>query len=627
VTRRTPWGWASTVADYLNSEPRSVVSALEAHLLSLLGHGAAGSQSAAWTESDRLLRAALRDLAVARPDVTGWGITLEYELHLEGGRRPDAVLYSGDAIHVLEFKQDGGATAAALDQVSAYARDLAEYHQKSHNVPVNPVLVLTRATPLARVSSGQVDVISPAQLSALLHDTTTQGPPPDFDSWLNSPYEPLPTLVEAAKLIFSEQPLPRIRRAESAGIPEAVSLLARLAKEAERDSRRVLAFLAGVPGAGKTLAGLQLVYDRLADAHDSVFLSGNGPLVAVLRDALKNKNFVQDLHAFVTTYGTSTRAPQHHVIVFDEAQRAWDRGYMAWNSRGDGSEPDVLIQVGERLDRWCALFGLVGDGQEIHSGEEAGIGQWAEAIRDHATAEWAVHGPPRLEGALSGVEVTSHPELDLTISLRSRRADMIHAWVSALLEGELTTAASLARDIEAADFSMYFTRDLQAAKSYVVDRYAGDEDARFGVLASSRTQRFLPEHGVDSSWPATKKVNFGHWYNRPRGEPRAGGNLDEVVTEFGCQGLELDMPLVAWGDDVRWFGDNWEVKTGRPRYRQDDPRQLRLNAYRVLLTRGRDGFVIYLPSSTTLDATEIVLLAAGVRQLPSHRRNVGVTGG
>ncbi len=142
-------------------------------------------------------------------------------------------------------------------------------------------------------------------------------------------------------MIFQEEPLPRIRRAESAGIPEAVYALAALTKEAHRGSMRVLAFLAGVPGAGKTLAGLQLVYDRLADSHDAVFLSGNGPLVQVLREALKSKTFVQDLHAFVTTYGTSNRPPTHHIVVFDEAQRAWDRGYMAWKNRGTESEPEV----------------------------------------------------------------------------------------------------------------------------------------------------------------------------------------------------------------------------------------------------------------------------------------------
>lgn len=613
--RRKPWGWAGTLQAYLNAVPGTVVGALCAHLHDLLGHPASSSQVSAWVDEDRLLRAALRDLAIGRPEVVRWGIALEYELHLEGGRRPDVVLHDGANIYVLEYKQASIASPAAVDQVAAYARDLAEYHAETHGLQVHPVIVLTGSGALGNVPVNNAIVVVAGQLAALLDDLAAGSGPVDFNAWLWSDYQPLPTLIEAARMIFREEQLPRIRRAESAGIPDAVALLARLVKEAERDGARKLAMLAGVPGAGKTLTGLQLVYDRLADAQDSVFLSGNGPLVAVLRDALKNKNFVQDLHAFVTTYGSSERVPQHHIVVFDEAQRAWDRGYMSWHGRGSGSEPDVLIQVGERLPDWCALVGLVGDGQEIHSGEEGGVKQWQTAINDHAVEDWTVHCPPRLTDAFEGVHVSAHEELDLTLSLRSRRADELHSWVAALLDADFVVASRHARLIRAAEFTMYLTRDLDAGKRHLVERYAGDTEARFGVLASSRTQSFLPKHGVDSSWPATKKVNFGHWYNRPRGEPRAGGNLDEVVTEFGCQGLELDMPLIAWGDDVRWDGNGWAVKPGRPRYPQDDPRQLRLNCYRVLLTRGRDGFVIYVPPDPTLDGTVTALLAAGVAVL------------
>ncbi|KAA1419214.1 DUF2075 domain-containing protein [Nocardioides humilatus] len=614
MEQREPWGWAGRVEEFLGCAAEVVLETLNRHLIALLGHPASASQREAWREEEAILREVLRSLANTRPAIMLWGLVLEYELHLEGGRRPDAVLHTGERLFVIEFKQAALATQAAIDQVNAYARDLGEYHKASHTLDVVPVLALTRAS---ETSGGtHTAIVSPPQLGELLAaEEGGESETPHFESWLRSPYEPLPTLVEAARLIFAEQPLPRIRRAESAGIPEAVALLAEIAHEAERTSSRVLALVAGVPGAGKTLAGLQLVYDRLAQDRSAVFLSGNGPLVQVLRDALKNKHFVQDLHAFVTTFGTSTRPPQHHIIVFDEAQRAWDRGYMNWHGRGDGSEPDVLVQVGERLDGWCTLVGLVGDGQEIHSGEEAGLAQWAEAIRAYATDGWEIHAPPRMGDQFQGLDVIEHPELDLTVSLRSHRAETLHAWVADLLAGDFAAGSARAQEIDDSGFAMYVTRDLSAAKNYLSDRYGSTEGSRVGVLASSRTQRFLPPHGVDSSWPATKKVNFGHWYNRDAGEPRAGSNLDEVVTEFGCQGLELDMPLIAWGDDVRWMGSSWEVKVGRPRYRQEDPRQLRLNAYRVLLTRGRDGFVVFVPDDPLLDATHKALLAGGVRPL------------
>lgn len=603
------------MGDFLNTPSPKILSALKAHHHALLGYPASGTQIAAWEEEERLVRAALRDLTVPRPAATGWGLTFEYELHLEGGRRPDVVLHTGDKLLVVEFKQAGAPPPGAEDQVIAYARDLAEYHAASHALEVEPILVLTRAGNI-RSGPDKVHVIAPSQLSALLDSRTTpRRVDYAFSQWLTAAYEPLPTLVEAARMIFNEQPLPRIRRAESAGIPEAVELLARLSKEAQRDATRLLAFLAGVPGAGKTLTGLQLVYDRLADSHDAVFLSGNGPLVQVLRDALKSKSFVQDLHAFVTTYGTSDRTPTHHIVVFDEAQRAWDRGYMKWKGRGNESEPEVLVQAGERLPDWCSLVGLVGDGQEIHSGEEAGLAQWNEALDTQATQAWRVAVPPRLLSYFPDKEATAYGELDLTVSLRSRRAEELHSWVSDLLTGDLASAAKTALGVQDSGFPMYVTRDLKAAKVYVVSRYQDEPERRFGLIASSRTQSFLPKHGVPSDFPSTKKVNFAHWYNRGLGEPRSGCNLDEVVTEFGCQGLELDMPLVAWGDDVRWTGVNWTVKSGRPRYPQEDPVQLRLNAYRVLLTRGRDGLVVYVPPASILDPTEHALLAAGLKPL------------
>lgn len=611
---RQPYGWAGRVNEFLSAHPAQVQSALERHLSDLLGMAASESQRGAWEEEQSLLRASLRDLAIARPDVLNWGLALEYELLLEGGRRPDVILHAGSKLLVLEYKQAAVVPAGAIDQVNAYGRDLAEYHLRSHNLPVETAVVTTRSSrPIG--TKGGAHTVGPSQVAALLDSLVQETTHVEFDEWLSSPYEPLPTLVEAARMIFNEEPLPRIRRAESAGIPEALNVLVSLSKEAKRDSRRSLTFLAGVPGAGKTLAGLQFVYDQLAESSDAVFLSGNGPLVDVLRDALKSKAFVQDLHAFITTYGTSDRPPSHHVIVFDEAQRAWDRNFMNYKGRGTRSEPEVLISVSERLEAWCALVGLVGDGQEIHSGEEAGMAQWPEALSSQATTDWFVAGPPRLSETFADFEYRDHDELDLTVSLRSRRADDLHSWVAALLEGRVRDAARKAEAIKEAEFSMYVTRSLPEAKRYIIDRYTDDPQRRVGILASSRTQRFLPQFGVASDWPSTKKVNFAYWYNRDRGEPRAGGNLEEVVTEFGCQGLELDMPLVAWGDDVRWVSGAWSVKPGRPRYPQDDPHQLRLNCYRVLLTRGRDGFVIFVPPDPLMDETEHVLLASGVTSL------------
>ena len=588
---------------------------MEEHIRSLLGQGASTSQREAWTEELRVLRTAFRDAAVARVDVLHWGLVLEYELHLEGGRRPDVVVLTGSEVLTLEFKSTDRILVADLDQTAAYARDLAEYHSESHGKEVRSILVPTGMTSPVTDIDG-VEVVPPSELARVLA-ISNGNTEIDLEAWLHADYVPIPSLVEAARLIFRQEGLPRIRRCWSSGVPQAVALLGSIIDSCADDSARALAFLAGVPGAGKTLAGLQLVYERSELVGPAVFLSGNGPLVEVLRDALGSKTFVKDLHAFIKTYSQSLRRPETNVIVFDEAQRAWDAAYMEHKKGIQASEPDLLVEIGERVPKWATLVGLVGDGQEIHAGEEGGMRQWAEAIKNEATEPWRIYCPPRLAQEFAGLDVEADSRLDLTVTLRSRRAERLHDWVGEVLSGRLSSAARLAQVIRASAFPMYITRDLERAKAYVRQRYHGDDEARYGLIASSRTQSFLPNFGVDTSWPSTKRVKFSAWYNEPPGRPGAGGNLQDVVTEFGCQGLELDMPIVAWGDDLVWVNNAWQAKKPRGGYPLEDPEQLRLNAYRVLLTRGRDGLIIYVPETSKLDSTETALLAAGVQPLAS----------
>jgi len=612
--KRRQYGWAGTVKDFLGTPAEQLLSPLEEHLFGLLKLHAAATQVSAWTEEVAILHMALRDAARVRMDLLGWGIVFEYELLLEGGRRPDVVLITGSDVVSIEFKSTGHINVADVDQSAAYARDLAEYHSGTHDLNVHALLVPTTLKSPSTSIDG-VEVIKPNDLTDFLL-RLPGSEIVDVDAWVNSAYEPIPSLIQAARLIFQEQGLPRIRRCWSSGVPEAVELLGQIADECSQDSGRALSFLAGVPGAGKTLAGLQLVYERTAVHGLAVFLSGNVPLVEVLRGALQSKTFVKDLHAFIKTFSKTHQVPSMNVIVFDEAQRAWDRKYMMFKNGVDASEPDLLVRIGEDIPDWCALVGLVGDGQEIHAGEEAGIGQWATAIKTQGKLDWRIYCPPRMGHHFRGLDVREDARLDLSVTLRSKRAEHLHEWVAEVLSGNLRSAARTAVDIRGNAFPLYLTRNLAEAKSYVLSRYEGDFAARYGILASSRTQSFLPKYAVDSSYPATKKVKFANWYNNGPGEIGSGCNFEEVVTEFGCQGLELDMPLIAWGNDLKWNGSEWQAKPRRGGYQLDNAEQLRLNAYRVLLTRGRDGLVIFIPETPEMDETEMALLAAGVQPLP-----------
>jgi hypothetical protein len=615
-TNRRTHGWSGSVKSFLDHPKSLVESSLEEHLNGLLGMNASKSQVEAWLEEIDVLKQSFRDLAIARTDSLDWSIILEFELPLEGGRRPDVIILGPDRIFVFEFKQDPVLHRSSLDQVAAYARDLAEYHSKSHGIEVIPFLIPTKTNNKSEFRD-VVRVLSPDKIASTL-DGFPEGRVIDLEDWLEGDYAPLPTLIAAAKMIFSNERLPAIKRAESYGVAKAVMRLKEIAASSFQKSDRSLAFVSGVPGAGKTLVGLQFVYDKSDQSSQAIFLSGNGPLVEVLRDALKSKAFVSDLHAFIKSYGTTAKIPKQNIIVFDEAQRAWDASHMMLKKAVEFSEPELLISIGERIPGWATLVGLIGHGQEIHTGEEAGIAGWFEALEsEHAISDWKVYAPPRFAEAFPGKSVTEYPELDLNHTLRSKQAEHLHLWVQNLLDGKFADASIYAQKIWLQNFPIFVTRSLEEAKDYVSTRFEGEISKRYGILASSK-DRILPEYGVNNGFQDTKRVKNAKWYNENLGTKGSCCNMEEVVTEFGCQGLELDMAIVAWGNDFTWSGKNWELRKMRTRIPQIDPHQLRLNSYRVLLTRSREGIIVFIPPRPEFDLTEHAFLAAGARILDSE---------
>jgi len=616
LNSRQTHGWSGSIKDFLNLPNSVVETKLEVHLVGLLGMNPSGSQIEAWIEEIEILRNCFRDLAISRTSSLEWSIVLEFELPLEGGRRPDVIVLGPGKIFVLEFKQDPVLQRSSLDQVAAYARDLAEYHSKSHGIEVVPILVPTKLIDKSEIRD-VVRIVSPDKIGPIL-DEFPEEKPIELNDWLEGDYAPLPTLITAAKMIFNNERLPAIKRAESFGVAKAVLRLKEIARTSEENSERSLVFVSGVPGAGKTLVGLQFVYDNSDQESQAIFLSGNGPLVEVLRDALKSKAFVSDLHAFIKSYGTSSKIPKQHIIVFDEAQRAWDSSHMMLKKAIPHSEPELLVTIGEKISGWASLVGLIGHGQEIHTGEEAGIEGWAQALKsEHSKVDWKVYVPPRFAKSFPAESVQTFDELDLDRTLRSKQADQLHTWVQNLLDGNLSEASKIAQQIWFQNFPIFITRDLDEAKSYVTTRFEGQLTKRYGILASSK-DRVLPEYGIKNGFQDTKLVKNAKWYNENLGTKGSCCNMEEVVTEFGCQGLELDMAIVAWGNDFLWTGDEWEIRKMRTRIPQNDPHQLRVNSYRVLLTRSREGLIIFIPPKLEFDKTEHALLAAGARFLETR---------
>ena len=541
-------------------------------------------------------------------------IIFEYILPYESGRRPDIILLTEEQLLVLEFKMKNEILNSDIDQVSAYVRDLKEYHYESRDKEILPLLVLTRSKGIHE-KRGNVICVSSDLLQEVLDDIY-QGPITqcDFEKWVLSKYEPLPTIVEAARNFMNKEDLPNIRRVNSTCIPQTIESLKNITNYAKNNKKHVIAFVTGVPGAGKTYLGLQYVYD--ITGVKSVYLSGNGPLVKVLTDALKSKTFVRNLHTVVNEYIYSG-APDFNdnIVVFDEGQRAWDVEQMQTKKNYDLSEPEVMVKLcEERLD-WCVLLILVGEGQEIYNGENSGIGLWDHAISE-SQVDWEVICPPKLfsvfekQNILDNVDNSS---FDLTVSLRSHLSGTVSEFVNLLIDGEIEKAASLTNEIYGENYNMYCTRNLESAKEYCRNRYAEEPEKRFGLISSSKG-RILKSYGMDNSYNGTKGTNFGKWFNAPFDDPKSCCALKQVVTEFGVQGLELDMPIIGWDNDMLWNGSEWKKFKANEDI-NSDANTYRRNSYRVLLTRGRDGFIIFVPPETELDSVYGLLLEVGIKEL------------
>jgi hypothetical protein len=499
-----------------------------------------------------------------------------------------------------------------------------------------------------RATIDDVRISSPRDIHQLLLEISEElsGEPitaAEFLAW--DAYQPLPTLVQAARDLFRRKPLPMIKRARAATDP-AVARVTEIAHEAASTGSRRLVLLTGVPGSGKTLVGLRLVHAGFLDdlaidrgrgrpSAPAVFLSGNGPLVEVLQDALSDaggggKVFVRGVKDYVKQYSRSpTSTPPEHLLIFDEAQRAWDADHVGRKHKDQAdnprSEPEHFIEFADRIPGWCVVVGLIGTGQEIHAGEQGGVIQWRRAVENaRDPSAWTIHAPAGLEEVFQGGSLATEWELSLNLDteIRFHTAYRLPEWVETFLSDDSPLAIQDLGDALWKDgYRLLVTRDLDAAKEYAHERFSDNPKARYGLLASSKAKD-LPRHGVDNAFMASPR-RIGRWYNSPPDSEESCCRLEKVATEFSSQGLELDLAIVAWGSDFVRDGGAWSARlSGRTRH-VTDTLGLRRNVYRVLLTRGRDGSVLFVPDDPVYDETFGALLAAGARTLENPEDLLG----
>jgi hypothetical protein len=629
--------FSARIADFVADDGARILGELTLHS----DFSVEESQRDAWAAEIRLLQGCLTSLEGS--------IFLEYVVPRIGSRL-DAVIISGGALIALEFKVGSESYHRADEnQLWDYALDLKNFHLGSHEAEIFPVLVATRAPdePLSVSPAHRDRVHRPmrtnaaglgALLSAIRRHAT--GPVLDADRWGRAPYRPTPTIIQAAQALYANHSVHAIARHDAGeNLTSTAETVDRIVARARTEQKRAIIFITGVPGAGKTLVGLNLATQRsdAANPTPAVYLSGNAPLVKVLREALTRdevarlkaqrrrkskaevgqpiKAFIQNVHHFRDAGLRDELAPSDHVVIFDEAQRAWDREMTAsFMQRKKGrpdfnqSEPEFLISYLDRHRDWAVIVCLVGGGQEINRGE-AGISAWLDALSAHFP-HWEVYAPGNLLGpeytaerALRVLEgrtnVAYHPGLHLAVSMRSFRAERVSAFVHALLECE----AERARELLAATAGKYpvvVTRDLDRAKAWVRSQARGNE--RVGLVASSAAHRLKP-HAID----IRVTIDPVHWFLNDDDDPRSSMYLEDAATEFQVQGLELDWACVSWDADLRLQRRGWEyhsfVGSKWQRVNKPERRRYLKNAYRVLLTRARQGMAIFVPPGSTSDPT------------------------
>lgn len=604
------------------------------------------AQRDAWRTQVTIMRSALSD-------AHGDGL-IAFEFAVPRmGKRIDVLVVLAGAIFVLEFKVgEREFTGDAMRQVWDYALDMKNFHSTSHHATVVPVLVATAAADEAVLASPKIDddrVVrplraTPSSLADLLQRVAEWFPGPRIDTtaWVVGAYKPTPTIIEAALALYGGHRVEDIsrREADAINLTQTTKRIDEIIREARDRKIKAICFVTGVPGAGKTLVGLDVAtrhQDKASELY-SVFLSGNGPLVRILCEALARdrvartgsthsplglsrarsnvKAFIQNVHHFRDQcIRDAPAAPPEHVAIFDEAQRAWNKEQterFMRQKKGHAnfheSEPSFLISCMDRHSDWAAIVCLVGGGQEINTGE-AGIGEWLRAIRS-GFPKWHVHLSPHLNdteyaagdalGLLVGhPHVNAHESLHLAVSMRSFRAEHVSAWVKAVLDIDEDCAQKSLANIRNR-YPVVLTRDLAKAKAWLHERARGNE--RYGMVVSSQAQRLKP-HAID----VRVDVNPVHWFLHPREDVRSSYYLEDAATEFDVQGLELDWACVVWDGDFRFSPSGWQHWSFRgsrwQRINKDDRKAYLKNAYRVLLTRARQGMVIVVPNGDPVDPT------------------------
>jgi DUF2075 family protein len=659
-----------------NSSFKEFLSAQPHYLLGVL-HDAFHGQALTTTDE-----AWMGEITILQRVLTPWRdedaeIIFEYDIP-RLGKRIDVVLLLRGMIFCLEFKVgEHVALQQDVEQVLDYALDLKNFHLYSHDRQIVPILIPTRYKSFSSKFSPSVyedSIYNPLitgenHLQLLLQNIITYAnaiTPATIKNWIISPYAPTPTIIEAARVLYQNHSVRDITRheADKVSTDATIDFILSVINRSKQRGEKSICFVTGVPGAGKTLVGLEVAVKQsylddgsFNEEDGAVYLSGNGPLVAVLIEALARDNvlkrkdklitnsrrevgkFIQIIHRYRDNMLAKIKNPVEngvleidpekavklrrsgygeveHVAIFDEAQRSWTHERIANYLKRGGtygnklkvpnfplSEAGFLIWSLDQREDWATIVCLVGGGQEINTGE-AGISEWINAL-NHQFTNWNVYISDKLtekeyaDGRTNQLlaqnpKVTFSDKLHLAVNLRSFRAERLSSFVQSLLAFK-NDARELYKDVVQHKYPVMLTRDMDMARAWLRQQSRGTQ--KTGILVSKVAARFKP---LAVNILAQGEENAVHWFLEDKADIRSSDYLEDAATEIQVQGLELDYTCVLWDADMRYNCNSWEYWkfNGRTKWieeKNSETQKYMLNAYRVLLTRARQGMVICVP--------------------------------
>ncbi|TCJ79137.1 UNVERIFIED_ORG: uncharacterized protein DUF2075 [Bacillus cereus] len=594
------YGWAGTIEQFKQLDVQFFVTQLLNHVYKTNANDPKiDSQKRAWIDSYNKLH----DLFNRFSDLDA-SLIFEYEILRGGGRRPDVLLLINGYLIVLECKSYNNVSPSEYIQTSLYMRDLEHYHSaiQQSNMQVIGVLLLTNYEGKRWVfqKDYQVTLSTVDGLESILKRilNKTEAPTLKLEEIINGVYEPSPSMLEAARSILNNEPLPDIKAVSSSNFPAVQQTVRSIIEEAQHTNTHHLILVSGEPGAGKTYLGLTIAHEM----KNAVYLSGNGPLVDVLQDTLKNRTFAQGLYGYKMDFLEKRMIPKEQIIIFDEAQRAWDtkkvdQSLTKRNRKAQNlSEPDIIMNITTNNKPWSVTIGLIGDGQEIYSGEEGGLALWNHAI---AGKNVTVHSKHPNSFFTNTAHYRTHSQLHLNSSFRAHAALKYYEIINTLLDANFEQTKELISNLPKEHYQLFITRDLDKSKLTLHQLYQ-DDSKTVGVVCAGGAdrQKEVPVLPRDERYERPSKI--AQYFNYPESQYYCRA-LNYSSTEFQTQGLELDMTLVHWDDDLYLQNGTW--KGQHYQWGVEDPFQIKLNAYRVILTRGRDGTIIYIPPKPILDET------------------------